>query len=72
LKVKSVGRLCLLGGVGPTYRRLLPPHYYDILVEPEGDALDGAFKLAKGDLLACAHGKRRKTFDPPSLAWKAD
>jgi len=55
LKVKSVGRLCLLGGVGPTYRRLLPPHYYDILVEPEGDALDGAFKLAKGDLLACAH-----------------
>lgn len=51
LQVHKTGRLCLMGGVGPTYAKLLPKKYQTILAEPKGDALDGAFALAKQQLL---------------------
>lgn len=38
--------LCLLGGVGPAYRRWLPPEIAGAVTPPQGSALDGALALA--------------------------
>lgn len=40
-------RLCLSGGLGPAYARLLPPDVTAGLVAPGGTALDGAMILAR-------------------------
>jgi glucosamine kinase len=40
-------RIALLGGMAGAYRPHLAPRFAPFLVEPEGDALDGAVKLAR-------------------------
>lgn len=42
--------LCLTGGVGSHYARYLPPEFLAGRIEPRGNALDGAFQLAKSSL----------------------
>lgn len=42
----DLGHLCMLGGLGSTYRKLLPPQYLEICVEPAGGPLDGAILKA--------------------------
>jgi glucosamine kinase len=39
--------LCLSGGLGPLYANFLPPEFLDGLIVSCGNALDGAFQLAK-------------------------
>lgn len=39
-------RIALMGGMANAYRPLLPARLADVLVEPAGDALDGALALA--------------------------
>ena len=43
--------ICLTGGVGPHYANYLPDGYLDGAIACQGSALDGAFALAKADLL---------------------
>ncbi|CAM5770197.1 glucosamine kinase GspK [Labrys miyagiensis] len=40
-------RIALMGGLAAPYRPFLPTRYDDVLVEPRGDALDGALTLAR-------------------------
>ena len=49
--VQISGKLCLMGGVGSTYSTLLPERYRNIQAEPNGSGLDGAFALAKQELM---------------------
>jgi len=49
LAAEGVGRIALMGGLAPSYRRRLSPRFADLLVEPAGDALDGAIGLARRD-----------------------
>ena len=51
LDAKSTGRLCMLGGLGPVYQKLLSAEYQAICNPPENDALSGAIKLAQRELL---------------------
>ena len=51
LDAKSTGRLCMLGGLGPVYQKLLSAEYQAICKPPENDALSGAIKLAQRELL---------------------
>ncbi len=51
LGVLSIGKLCLLGGLGPFYRTQLRPDYRDICENPAGDALSGAIQLAQIELV---------------------
>lgn len=39
-------RICLMGGVAAPQRRWLPARFDSLIGEPEGDALDGALRLA--------------------------
>jgi glucosamine kinase len=50
LGAQQAGRLCLVGGLGPAYRRLLPAPYAALCVDPAGSALDGAMALARAAL----------------------
>ncbi len=50
LEVLRTGRLCVIGGLGPTYKRLLPSPYRDIHVDPLGDPLDGIIWIAMNRL----------------------
>ncbi|MGR3660897.1 MAG: BadF/BadG/BcrA/BcrD ATPase family protein [Paracoccaceae bacterium] len=50
LDAKSTGRLCMLGGLGPTYQALLPAEYQAMCRPPIGDALTGAIDLAQRQL----------------------
>lgn len=45
-------RIALMGGLAAPYRPFLPTRYDDVLIEPKGDALDGAFRLAKQNFQA--------------------
>lgn len=47
LGARTTGPICLLGGLGPTYRAMLPEAYSGICAQPKGDALDGAFSLGR-------------------------
>lgn len=40
-------RIALMGGLAPIYRPLLPPELQAILVEPRGDAMDGALAFVR-------------------------
>lgn len=44
--------LCLIGGLGPRYAAWLSPGHRGRAVPPEGDALDGALRLARAALIA--------------------
>jgi glucosamine kinase len=46
----GANRIALMGGLAPIYLRLLSPDVRCILVEPRGDALDGALALARGSV----------------------
>lgn len=46
LDVLSTNRLCLTGGVASVYQALLPTHYQNLLADPLGSGLDGAYSLA--------------------------
>jgi glucosamine kinase len=41
-------RIALMGGLAGIYLPLLSPDMRRVLVEPRGDALDGALALARG------------------------
>ncbi len=47
LGFQSGNALCFSGGVGPHYAQYLPPELLGGRVPPKGNALDGAFELAK-------------------------
>lgn len=51
LDTKTTGRLCMLGGLGPIYQKLLNSKYQSICKPPESDALSGAITLAQRELL---------------------
>jgi glucosamine kinase len=40
-------RIALMGGLAAPYRPFLPTRFDDVLIEPKGDALDGALTLAR-------------------------
>lgn len=42
----GASQIALMGGLAPIYRPLLPPELQAILVEPRGDAMDGALAFA--------------------------
>ncbi len=50
LLAKGSQRLALMGGLAPHIRPWLPTHLQDSIVEPAGDALDGAILLARQSL----------------------
>ncbi len=50
LDARQAGALCLLGGLAPIYRDLLPAPWVAMLRAPKGDALDGAIALAMQQL----------------------
>ena len=52
LDARSIGLICISGGLGPTYRSLLSKTYGELLADPAGDALDGAYEL-----LTCNNGQ---------------
>jgi len=56
LNARSVGLICITGGLGPTYRSLVSGKYGEFLVDPVGDALDGAFDLLVRDMEQATHG----------------
>ncbi|MCY4243554.1 MAG: hypothetical protein OXD36_17670 [Rhodobacter sp.] len=56
LNARSVGVICITGGLGPTYRLLVSGKYGEFLVDPVGDALDGAFDLLVRDMKQATHG----------------
>ena len=43
-------RIALMGGLAPVYPPLLPPDLRGYLVEPRGDAVDGALAFARGSV----------------------
>jgi len=43
----GAGRIALMGGLAETYRAALPPRFGPVVVEPQGDAMDGALALAR-------------------------
>lgn len=45
-------RIALLGGMVPAYRPRLPQRFDRVIVEPRGDALDGALRLARAAAVA--------------------
>jgi glucosamine kinase len=47
LGVQDLGALCLVGGLGPVYRRHLPAALTALCVDPKGTTLDGAAALAR-------------------------
>jgi glucosamine kinase len=47
LRALGAGRVALMGGLARPYRPWLPPRLSSLLVEPQGDALDGALALAR-------------------------
>ena len=49
LAAEGIGRIALMGGLAPSYLRRLSSRFADLLVEPAGDALDGALGLARRD-----------------------
>ena len=49
LTAEGIGRIALMGGLAPSYRRRLSSRFAGLLVEPAGDALDGALGLARRD-----------------------
>ena len=49
LAVEGIDRIALMGGLAPSYRPRLSSRLADLLVEPAGDALDGALGLARRD-----------------------
>lgn len=49
LTAEGIGRIALMGGLVPSYRRRLSSRFAGLLVEPAGDALDGALGLARRD-----------------------
>ena len=51
LKASGVNRICLMGGVSSILRPLLPIADQSCLVEPQGDALDGALLLIRKKLI---------------------
>lgn len=44
--------LCMLGGLGPTFQRLLDPEYQAHCQPPKGNALEGAVALARREFAA--------------------
>lgn len=54
LLATGVGRLALMGGLAPHTRPWLPTHLQDSIVEPSGDALDGAILLARQSISEAA------------------
>ena len=50
LQAEEIGRICLIGGLGEVYRKLLSPSLAKLCVAPIGDALDGAVVLAENEL----------------------
>lgn len=38
---------CLLGGLGKFYKKLIQKHFSDAIVEPKGDAVEGALDIAR-------------------------
>ena len=47
LHALGADRIALMGGLAQPYRPWLPSRLDTILVEPQGDALDGAIALAR-------------------------
>jgi glucosamine kinase len=47
LRALGADRVALMGGLARPYRTWLPPRLAALLVEPQGDALDGALALAR-------------------------
>jgi hypothetical protein len=41
------GEICLMGGPGPALERWLPAAIRASLIPPRGDAVEGAFRLAR-------------------------
>ena len=56
LDAKSVGLICMTGGLGPVYRSLASEEYGEFLADPAGDALDGGFELLVHDMERASHG----------------
>ena len=56
LAVLGAERIALLGGLAAIYRPLLPPRHGARLVEPAGDPLDGALRLARSSGSAAGEG----------------
>ncbi len=59
LGAQEGGALYMLGGLGPVYQALLPPHYRRLCRAPAGDALSGALALARRHLLGAAPARGR-------------
>lgn len=47
LAAEGIGQIALMGGLAPSYRRRLSSRFAGMIVEPVGDALDGALGLAR-------------------------
>lgn len=47
LVAEGIGAVALMGGLAGRYRPLLAPRFASLLVDPLGDALDGALRLAR-------------------------
>lgn len=56
LDARSIGRICLTGGMASIYRPRLRDDYRGCLAEPLGDALDGARHLLMRDIETSRHG----------------
>lgn len=50
MEARGAGRIALIGGVASVIRRWLPEDVKQLLVRPDGDALDGALLLARMEL----------------------
>lgn len=50
LAAEGIGRIAVMGGLATSYRRFLSPRVAPLLVDPLGDALDGALGLARKDI----------------------
>ncbi len=49
LVAEGIGAVALMGGLAGRYRPLLAPRFASLLVDPLGDALDGALRLARAE-----------------------
>ena len=50
LATEGIRQVALMGGLAASYRPRLSPRFADLLADPQGDALDGALRLARKDV----------------------
>ena len=46
----AIQKICLMGGLGSTYAKLLPEAYQKLLAKPQGSLIDGIISLANKEL----------------------